>query len=202
MFATVRRWWPLPVAVVAGLGAEAIFKASYGQLGEHAAGHLKSASVLFSGLGLVAIAFWAASRARRQLDAWLSAAAWLVGLVVVMIGNLQVVHAVGDRDWTEEEAATLGAQLPGFEAGHQVASVGAYIGVGAAVLLAIVLLARGHVSRRVGLGAIALSLVFPPWIIPGAGMNVLGVAPCVARRRREVDTTTAPGAVTPQPSYP
>lgn len=201
MIGTVRRWWPLPAALIAGLGADAAFKASYGELGEHAAGHLASASALFPGLAVVTIMLWAAPRARRQMDVWSAAAAWLAALVVVMIGNLQVVDVIGTEDRVDD-AVALGVVVPGIEAGHDLAAVGAWVGVGAAVLLAIALLVRGHISPRVAIGSVALTLIVPPFIIPGAGALVLVVGMCLARRAREAGPSTAEAAVTPQPSYP
>ena len=42
---------------------------------------------------------------------------------------------------------------------------------------------RGHVSRNVAIGAALLSVVVPPWIVPGAGVIVLVVARCIAYAR-------------------
>lgn len=183
MIGVARRWWPPAACLLAGLAADLLFKRSHGGLGEHAAGHLASASGLFPGLALIAIMFWAAPRVRRQAGVLIGAIAWLAALGVVMVGNLTVVEAIGARDWTDESATQLGAGIPGFGSGHQIAGVGARIGVAAAILLAIALLARGDVRPRVAVGSIALSLLFPPFIIPGAGVIALVVALCVARGR-------------------
>lgn len=202
MIATLRSWWPLAAVLATGVTADVTFKNGYGELGEHAAGHLASASVLFAGLALITIMLWATPRARKQADVWFAAVAWAAALVVVMVGNLQVVNAIGGRLWTEENAAELGAGIPAFASGHDLASVGAWTGVGAAILLTFVLLARGHISRRVAVGSVALSLILPPFIIPGAGVLVVVVALCLARRRRETSRLPAQGAATPQPTHP
>lgn len=201
MVATLRRWWPVAAALAFGLTADVTFKNSYGELGEHAAGHLASASALFPGLAMIAVMLWATPRARRQADVWLAAIAWAAALFVVMIGNLEVVDAIRARGWTDEETDLLGDGVPAFVAGHDLAAIGAWTGVGAAVLLTVVLLARGHISPRVAIGSVALSLVIPPFLAPGAGVNVLAVALCLARRHREGTTLTADGALRPQPSY-
>jgi hypothetical protein len=45
------------------------------------------------------------------------------------------------------------------------------------------LFVRGHISRVVAIGAGIASLLFPPWIIPGAGVLVLAISLCVTRNR-------------------
>jgi hypothetical protein len=68
-------------------------------------------------------------------------------------------------------------------ADHGLANLAPWLAVVAAVAMASVLWRRGHVSLRVALGAGLLSVVFPPWIIPGAGVVVLVVARCIAKAR-------------------
>lgn len=202
MVAALRSWWPLVALFAAGLTADVTFKSSFGELGEHAAGHLASSSVFLPGLTVIAVILWATPAARRQADVWLAASAWAAALFVVMVGNLRVVNAIGQQPWTDDDAAELGAGIPGFESGHDLAAVGAWAAVGSAILLAFVLLARGHISLRAAVGSIALSLIIPPFLNPGAGVLVLVVALCLARRRREVALLPAGGPATPQPSYP
>lgn len=201
MSAALRNWWPLPALFAAGLTADVTFKSSYGELGEHAAGHLASASVFLPSLTLIAVILWATPAARRQVDVWLAASAWTAALFVVMVGNLRVVNTIGELPWTDEGAAALGAGIPGFESGHDLAAVGAWTAVAAAIALAVVLLARGHVSPRAAVGSVALSLIIPPFLNPGAGVLVLVVALCLARRRREVTLLPTVGSATPRPSY-
>lgn len=202
MIATLRSWWPLAAAFAAGVTADVTFKNSFEAVGEHAAGHLASASVFFPSLTVIFVLLWSTPRARRQADVWLSASAWAAGRYVVMVGNLRVVNAIGDRPWTDDTADELGASIPAFESGHDLAMVGAWTAVGAAILLALVLLVRGHITRQAAIGSVALSLIVPPFLDPGAGVLVLVAALCLARRRREAGSLTVDGAVTPQPSYP
>lgn len=185
----LRGWWPLPLAIALSSVAEAVFTSRHGDLGEHAAGHLASSKAIFSGLAMVAVMLWATPRARRQLEVWLASAAWLAALVVVLIGNLQVVTVLGTTDWVD--AGAVAFEPPGVEAGHGLAAVGAWTGVGAAVVMTVVLLVRGHVSRRMAAAAVVLSVVVPPFIMAGAGVNVLAIALCVARWRRETDLAMA-----------
>jgi hypothetical protein len=37
-----------------------------------------------------------------------------------------------------------------------------------------------HISKRVAIGAAVLSVIFPPWIFPGAGVLVVTIARCIA----------------------
>jgi hypothetical protein len=139
---------------------------------------------VFFGSALVAIILWSTPRAGRQLDVVLACGVWLVTLVGVAIGNLRVVDAIAGADWTDEEAATLGEGLRGFESGHDLAELCSVLAVGAAIGLTIALFVRDHIGRGVAIGAVAVSLFFPRWIVPGAGVVVLTVALCVARWRR------------------
>jgi hypothetical protein len=93
----------------------------------------------------------------------------------------------------DEQAATFGEGLRGFESGHDLSELCSYLGVGTAIVLTVVLFLRGHVSRGVMIGAVVVSVLFPPWIVPGAGVLVLTIALCIARGR---SFSTAPE---PQP---
>ncbi|HVM09096.1 MAG TPA: hypothetical protein VM345_11570 [Acidimicrobiales bacterium] len=79
-------------------------------------------------------------------------------------------------------------------ADHGLANLAPWLGVGAAVVLAAVMWRRHHVSGHVALGAVVLSVVFPPWVIPGAGVIVLTVARCVRFARTSDRLTGAPAA--------
>jgi hypothetical protein len=56
-----------------------------------------------------------------------------------------------------------------------------------AVLAALVLVAsfrwRRHIGNRAAIGAAIVTVLFPPWIIAGAGAVVLAIVRCVARGR-------------------
>ena len=177
------RWWPVLAIIATSLVIQELVLAGNYPRG-HAADHRESAKVVFFGAAMVAVIMWAAPRARRQLDVLVVAAAWLAALGGVAIGNLRVVDAIGDADWSNEEADTFGAGVDGFQSGHDLAGVAMLLAVGAAIVFAGVLFARGHVSRNVAIGSAVLSVVFPPFIIAGAGIVVLAVAVCVSRHRR------------------
>ena len=156
----------------------------------HASGHLSSATAVFFGSVLIAVIVWSTPPTRRWPDVWIASGIWIAALVGVAIGNLRVVDAIGGADWTNEEAAVLGAGLPGFESGHDLAEISMWLAVAAAIVLSIVLLLRSQISRGVAIGAILVSLLFPPWFFPGAGVLVLAIALCLARNRMLNETAT------------
>ena len=184
----VRRWWPIVAFIAVAIALQTILLRDYEARG-HAAGHLQSAQAVFFGSALIAIILWSTPSARRFLDVWIACGAWIAALVGVAIGNLRVVDAIGGADWTDPQADDLGAGLRGFESGHDVAEISMWLGVAAAIVLAIVLFVRGQIGRGVAIGAVLVSLLFPPWIVPGAGVLVLAIALCVTRSRRLHVTT-------------
>jgi hypothetical protein len=149
----------------------------------HAAGHLASATAVFPMTAVLAVIVWAAPRAWRRPELWLAAAVFVGGLLMSTVGNLRVVDSIGASNWTDDQASALGAARPGFESGHDlVDSSFLFISAGA-VALAVLLLVRRYVSLRAGLGSTVLSVLFPPWILPGAGVIVLAIALCLSSRR-------------------
>jgi len=178
--AVIRHWWPV-VAIFAGsIVIQTVALSNYEARG-HAGDHLGSAKFIFLAAALIATILWAAPRARRQPDVLVAAAAWLAAAGAFAAGNLRVVDAIGGADWTSDEADLFGPALPGFESGHDLAALAAPLGLVAALVLAVVLWRRAHVSPRAAVAACAGSVVIPYFLIPGAGVAVLAVATC--RRR-------------------
>jgi len=198
----VRRWWPVPILLGLGAVAEQIFRAQYPDAVGHAAGHLDSATPLFLGVAATSVIFWATPRAWREPEVVIAALTWIAALGWVMIANLEIVTALGSRNWTDADVERLGESLPGFVEGHDHVGTALKAAVVTAILLAITLLIRHHIGAGAAVGSIALSLVFPPWITPGAGVVVLVVATCMARRKRlrQVGAAEAPEGVSPDPS--
>jgi hypothetical protein len=202
--AILKRWWPVPGFFAAAIAVQLVAFGGRSARG-HAAGHLGSASVVFPLAALLAVIIWAAPRAFRRPELWLAAAVLITGAVMVTVGNLRVVDSIGANNWTDAQADALGSARPGFDSGHDLAGRGMSVAVAGAVLLALLLLARGHVSRRAGLGSAALSLLFPPWIFPGPGVIVLAVALCLSSRRSSTTASSRPrrsGAPSPRSKLP
>lgn len=173
----IKRWWPVPTAIAAGLLAESLVKGAYDVSG-HAAEHLASAPALCIGTSIVAIILWATPAARRQLDVLLPMGGWLAAEVLVLVGNLRVVDTLVDAGYGHEPTSTV----PDI-ADHGLAKLGMWLAVAAAVLAAGALWRRRHIGVGAAIGSVVLSLLFPPWIAPGFGMGVVVVARCRAHGR-------------------
>jgi hypothetical protein len=177
----LRRWWPLLAIFGGAIIAQTLVLADRDAKG-HATGHLGSAQFVFLATALIVTVLWATPAARRLPDVLVVGAAWLAAVGAFAVGNLRVVDAIGSADWNDDEAGRLGASLPGFESGHDLAELAAPVALVAAIALAIRMRRRGLVSSRVAVGACAASVLIPFFIIPGAGVVVLAVAVCLQRR--------------------
>jgi hypothetical protein len=168
----------VPAVLAGSLAAQKIVFESRYDVSGHAAGHLSSAAAPFAAFAAVIILLWATPTARNQAGVLIACLAWLAATVLVLVGNVRVVDDL--------VAAGLGhaptENLPDV-ADHGLANLAPWLAVVAAVAMAGVFWRRGHVGLRVAVGAGLLSIVFPPWIIPGAGVVVLVVARCIARGR-------------------
>jgi len=173
-----RHWWPVPAALAGSLAVQKLLFESRYDVSGHAAGHLSSASAPFGAFALVAILLWATPAARRQAEVLVACLAWLGATVLVLVGNVRVVDELVDAGLGH--APTQG--LPDV-ADHGLANLAPWLAVLAALAMAGVLWRRDHVSPRVAVGAGLLSVLFPPWIMPGAGVLVLVVARCIAKSR-------------------
>ena len=171
-----RHWWPVPVVLAGSLAVQKIAFESRYDVSGHAAGHLSSATAPFAAFAAVIILFWATPKARRQAGGLIACVAWLAATVLVLVGNLRVVDDLVDAGLGHAPTENL----PDV-ADHGLANLAPWLAVVAAVAMAGALWRRGHVSLRVAVGASLLSMVFPPWIIPGAGVVALVVARCIAR---------------------
>src|SRR6478735_4234176 len=85
---------------------------SYDLPGGHASGHFLNATAIF-GVGFAtAVVIWAVpARERRQPALWCLALLIVGAALAVTIGNLWVVDAIGDHNWTNEQADALGSGL-------------------------------------------------------------------------------------------
>ena len=133
---------------------------------------------------LSAVLLWALpGRGRRDRLLWLLLAAAIASCLVVLAGNVRVIDAIGGVTWSDAQASQLGPTRPGFESGHDPAELGAWGAVLATMLVAGLLWRRRLVSAKVAVAAAMVSLVFPHFIAPGAGVVVLAVSVAVARVR-------------------
>lgn len=188
LVAIARRWWPIPVLLGGSLVIQKVLFESRYDVSGHAAGHLSSATAPFAAAAVLIILVWATPAGRRQADVIVACAAWFAATVLVLVGNVRVVD-----DLVDAGLGQAGTDDIPDTADHGLANLAMWLAVIAAVALAAVFWRRGHVSLRVAAGAAILSGVFPPWIIPGAGVIVLAVARCIAWARRSSEAVTAKG---------
>jgi hypothetical protein len=178
----VRRWWPVPVLLAIALVVQKVFFESRYDVSGHAGEHLSGASVAFPAFALVAIVMYVTPQARRQPLVLATSALWLVSTVLVLVGNVRVVEALVDAGM----AHTPTSQLVGnatIDSAHDLANLAPWLGVVAALGLTGALWRHRHISGRVAVGAAMLTVIFPPWIIPGAGVVVITIACCIAFHR-------------------
>jgi hypothetical protein len=178
----VRRWWPVPMFLAVALVAQNVFVESRYHVSGHAAGHLSSASVAFPAFALMAILFYVTPRARRQPLAVMTSAIWLAGTVLVLVGNIRVVDALVRAGMANTPTSQL-VENATISSAHDLANTAPWLGVLASVALTGVLWRYRHVSGAVAIGAVILSVIFPPWIVPGAGVLVVTIARCIAYHR-------------------
>jgi hypothetical protein len=178
----VRRWWPVPVLLAVSLFLQKVFFESRYDVSGHAAAHLSSATAVFSACALVAILFYVTPAARRQPLVLAASAAWLVSTVLVLVGNVRVVDALvraGMGHTPDSQVVHAGD----INSSHDLANLAPLLGVVSALALTAALWRCRHVSGRVAIGAAVLNVIFPPWIMPGAGVLVLVIARCITYHR-------------------
>jgi hypothetical protein len=106
----------------------------------------------------------------------------------VLVGNVRVVDALVGSGMADTPTSEL-VVGPELDAAHDLANLAPWLAVVAAISLTAAMWRGGHISGRVAAGAVVLSVIVPPWIVPGAGVIVVTVACCLAfhRRARELE---------------
>ena len=178
----LRRWWPVPVLLASVLLIQKVFFESRYDVSGHAAEHLMSANAPFAGLSLVLTLLFVTPHARRQAVVLIASAGWLAATVLVLVGNVRVVDALIRAGLGQAPTEGLVGNTK-IESAHGLANFAPWLGVVAALALIGALFRYRHISARVAIGAAVLSVLFPPWIIPGVGVVVVTVARCVAYHR-------------------
>ena len=131
-----RTWWPVAAFLLPVLVVQTVWSARYDVAG-HAADHLQSATPVFPMVFLSAVLLWALpGRGRRDPLLWLLLAAAIASCLVVLVGNVRVIDAIGGATWNDTQASQLGPTRPGFESGHDLAELGAWGAVVATMLVA------------------------------------------------------------------
>ncbi len=178
----LRRWWPVAGLLAVTVIAQKAFLGRRVDVSGHAAEHLSSATVVFPAFALVGILLYATPRACRQPLVLVTSAIWLVGTVLVLVGNIRVVDALVRAGIADTPTSQLVMTGP-IESAHDLANIAPWLGVLSSLALIAALWRYRHISGRVAGAAALLSVVFPPWIFPGAGMVVVTIARCIAFQR-------------------
>lgn len=176
-------WWPLVAILAVAVVGVTVVGGRYDVSG-HAASHLSGGLVVFVMAAFLAITLWAAPDVGRSWAVGLTSVAYLLGLFVILVGSLRVVDAIGDRDWSDDEAGALGEGVSGFASGHSLSDRGALLAVVASIALIWVLRSRRAIPMGLAVGATVASVLVFYWILPGAGVVVLAVGTVVLRARR------------------
>ena len=166
---------------------------AFGSPQGHASEHLQSGGAIFLLTAMLVIVIWALPPAMRSVWVWLATAVVFVSLLPLTIGNYQVVAALRGTDYPDESVWALASGISGFEQGHSLTDWGKYPVYVAVTLLTLVLWRREAISTGVAIAAVALTLVFPPWIVPAFGVLIIAIA--VSRRRAtDLELAEPPGA--------
>lgn len=180
-----RRWWPVPALMALSFAAQkALFESRYDVSG-HAAEHLSSATAPFAAAVLIGTLLFLTPqtiRPIRQPIVFIAMASWLASTVLVLVGNVRVVDALIQAGMAHTPTSQL-IERGSVDSAHSLANLAPWFGVLAALALTVAFWHYEHVSRRVAIGAGVLNVIFPPWIIPGAGVFVLTIARGVAYQR-------------------
>ena len=186
----VRRWWPVPTIVLATVTAQCVLLTSRYDVGGHAAEHLAGATAPFMAIAVIVLLFWATPPARRQLELLATSALWFTATLLVMTGNLRVVDDLGAAGYSH----TPTDAVPDV-ADHSLANSSVWYAELAALLVVVAWRRRGHIGNRSTIGAIVVTLIIPPWIIPGAG-PILVLLVRLANRARTRRPAVEPNWVT------
>ncbi|HET9442510.1 MAG TPA: hypothetical protein VFO65_04255 [Acidimicrobiales bacterium] len=189
----VRSWWPAPAMLAVVVVAQSVWSRGYDPRG-HAADHFAGAGSVFAAAFVAGVLVWGVTpAARRRPELWVLAGLLVAAALLETVGNVRVVDAIGDRDWTDAEAAALGASRPGFEEGHELVELGGWGLKVTGLLLAAWLWWRGEIGRVVAAIAIVAAVAVPPWLLTGLAALVTTAGVLARRARRPPAPAPAPG---------
>ena len=157
--------------------AQQILLTSHYDVGGHAVEHLGSASAPFMAAAILALLFGATPAAIRQAEVVFAAVLWFGTTLVVMIGNFRVIDDLVAAGYSH----TPTSSVPDV-ADHTLANSSIWFALAAALPIPLLFRWRRHIGNHATIAAVA-AMIFPPWIIPGAGVVVLAIVRCVARAR-------------------
>jgi len=182
MVGFARRWWPVPAVIALSLVAQAVAYTNRYEVGGHAAEHLGSGAFLFLASAVAILLVWSTPSIRRSVVVLAGLAVWLGAGVAVLVGNVRVVDALirSGQSHTGTEAVIESAAI---EDAHWLANNAPYACVVGALVVIVGLYRAGAISHRMTVVTGILSVLFPPWILPGVGVVIATIARFIARER-------------------
>ncbi len=174
--------------VAVALVAQQLVLNSRYDVGGHAAEHLSGASAPFMATAMFGILAWTTPAARRQVDLLVGGGLWVAMTVLVAVGNLRVVDDLVAAGYSH----TPTGSVPDV-ADHSLANSSVWYAEAAALLLIAAWRRRRHIGNRVTLAAVGITVIVPPWIIPGAGVILLAIARFVEHGRARVSAPALDG---------
>ena len=200
----VRRWTPSALVVglfIAASVVVSIVGANAPQPHGHWTGHLTNATIDAGMLVVVlvgaALAWPRLGQGLMGLLAGLALAIVVIGLIVEIVGNLRVSHAIWQTPYGDNSVDAYASTLPGYNSynsGHALQEKGDLLVLVGGIAFALVLAG----FRRVGSGAliagVILSIIPPPFIIPAFGVAFLlaWLLRPMSRRTKQAMQSTSP----------
>jgi hypothetical protein len=176
----VRRWAPSALVVglfVAAIAAVFLVGTLAPQPHGHWSDHLTNATIEASMIVIVLVGAALTWRRLGQPPAiFLAAAALavvLIGLLVEVVGNMRVAHAIWQTPYGDDSVDAYASGLPGYDSGHTLAGNGDLLVLVGGIAFATVLGVSRRVGSGVALGGAVLSIIPPPFIIPTFGVTFL-----------------------------
>src|SRR3954447_16669603 len=192
----VQLWWPVPVWIAVSLTVQHFVLTSRYDVGGHAAEHLASASAPFMSSVVVCVLLWTTTAVRQRVDLICAAALWFAMTVLIAVGNVRVVNDLIDAGYAHTATSAI-ADV----ADHSLADASTWLAQGAALILIAAWYRRRLIGVRATVAAVVITLIVPPWIIPGAGVIVVALIRLVQHGRAFASAAAvsrAPDAVDPQ----
>lgn len=178
----LRRWWPVPAFVVVSVAVQRAAYTGRWDVGGHASGHLSSGTFVFFASVVAAVLLWLSSAARRSPLVLAGVAAWIGAGVAIAVGNVRVVDALINSG----QARTATDDIVGskvIDDAHWLADKAPYVAVLGAIVVIGGLLLANAISRQLAIACAVLTVLVPPWIMPGVGVVVATIALGINRER-------------------
>jgi hypothetical protein len=175
-----RRWTPSALVVglfIAAIVVVSVVGAVAPQPHGHWTGHLTNATI---DAGMLVVVLVGAALAWPRLgQGWMrlliavALAIVVIGLIVEIVGNMRVSHAIWQTPYGDDSVEAYASGLPGYDSGHTLTGIGDLLVLVGGLAFAAVLGMSQRVEPGAAVGGAVLSIIPPPFIIPAFGMTFL-----------------------------